>query len=258
VTAWSTCRDGVVREQAFVPVTSGRCLTVVDRPAEGDARATVVLAHGLTGDRVGPAELLAGWSARLCRALRVRVVRFDFRGGGDSDGAFEALTFAGMTRDLVEVAVQHAEPARPLVCAGISIGGVPAALAAHALQQRGDVDVGAVLLLSSDLVEGVRFATAGHTAIRGGEFHLPEAFFREREDLAPRTALVSTGLPFLLVHGTLDGKLVAAAEWFAAHGGQVVAVEGDHLFQSTQGRRRLHDACAGFLRQAIPGIEDAP
>lgn len=254
----ATCRDGVIREQLICPVSSGYCLTAVDRPAYGGDRATIVIAHGLTGDRVGPAELLSRLSAGLCRELCVRVVRFDFRGSGDSSGDFAAQTFTGMTRDLVELTVRHAQPGRPVISSGISIGGVPAALAACQLSQESAANVAGVVLMSSDLIEGVRFGTTGPTAIRGGEFHLPELFFREREKIQPRTLLTATSMPFLLIYGTEDAKLAAAVPWFTAHGGSVVAVEGDHLFQSHQARRGLLEAWIHFVRPlARPDNEDA-
>ncbi len=250
-------RLGVVREQSLLAVGSGRCLTVVDRPEKRPARATAVIAHGLTGDRSGPAELLSRLSARLCRSLGLRVVRFDFRCAADSSGEFEAMTFAGMTSDFVEVAARHAEPGRPVICSGISIGGVPAAVAAHRLLERGDLAMAGVVLMSSDLIEGVRFATEGPTAIRGGEFHLPETFFREREELKPRTLLIGTGLPYLLIYGSDDAKVSAAASWFAGRGGHAAAVEGDHLFQSARARSDLFHAWAAFVRKlALPGNED--
>lgn len=243
---------GVVREQLFTPVAGGHCLTVIDHPEPGPVHATIVLAHGLTGDRVGPVELLAQLSAQLCRTARARVVRFDLRGSGDSPGEFDRTSFAGMIEDFEVVASRHAEPGRPLVCAGISIGGVPAAVAAHQLWQQGRLEVAGVVLMSSDLIEGVRFGAAPVTPIRGGEFHLPQAFFREREAIRPRTLLQATGLPFLLVYGADDDKVATQSSWFSRNHGDVVAVAGDHLFESSAARAALLDAWMAFLTRVIP------
>ncbi|WP_433475110.1 alpha/beta fold hydrolase [Spirillospora sp. CA-142024] len=243
--------DSVLREQVFTPVPGGACLTVVDRPADGPAAATVCIAHGLTGDRVGPAELLAQLSAELCRRARVRVVRFDMRGSGDSGGEFHETTFTGMTDDFAAVAAGHAPAGTPLVCAGISIGGVPAALGAHRLWRQGELQVAGVALMSSDLIEGIRFGTGGVTAIRGGEFHLPEAFFREREALRPRTLLLETGVPYMLVYGRHDAKIAAEAAWFSGHGGEVVEVDSDHLFESGTARAHLLTAWTRFLDHVL-------
>lgn len=238
----------IIREQLWNGPPGRRCLVVTDRPAAGKPLGTVVLAHGLTGDRAGPQDLLAQLSAELCARLGVRVVRFDMAGSGDSEGDFADTRFSGMAADFIRVARATCPAGEPLVCAGISIGGVPAVMAAHEIGLRDDGPRPAgVLLLSSDLIQGVRFATDGVTAIRGGEFHLPAAFFREREAVRPRDLLLATGLPFLLCHGTEDGKLARESAWFAGHGGRVEAVESDHLFESSAARRVLADACARFL-----------
>lgn len=246
-------RRTIIREQQWIGPPGRRCLVVTDRPAAGDARGTVLLAHGLTGDRAGPQDLLAQLSAELCTRLGVRVIRFDMAGSGDSEGDFADTCFSGMAADFVRVARASCSTGEPLVCAGISIGGVPAVMAAHelGLVEDGPRPAG-VLLLSSDLIQGVRFATDGVTAIRGGEFHLPAAFFRERETIRPRDLLLATGLPFLLCHGTEDGKLARESAWFAEHGGTVEAVDSDHLFESSAARRVLADACAGFLLSTFP------
>lgn len=241
----------VVREQTWTGPPGGRCLVVVDRPADREPVGTLCLAHGLTGDRAGPNDLLAQLSASMCAELGLQVVRFDMMGSGDSDGDFAETRFAGMAADFVRVTRDVCAQDNPLVCAGISIGGVPAVMAAHQLTRERDAVPGprpaGVLLLSSDLIQGVRFATEGVTAIRDGEFHLPAAFFRERETIRPRDLLLETGLPFLLCYGRADGKVAAQAEWFSGHGGRVIAVDSDHLFESGAARRTLTAACARFL-----------
>jgi pimeloyl-ACP methyl ester carboxylesterase len=175
------------------------------------------------------------------------------RGSGDSPGEFGQTTFAGMVGDFVAVAARHAVSGLPVVCAGISIGGVPATVGAHRLWRDGDVKVAGVVLMSSDLVEGVRFGAGAVTAIRGGEFHLPETFFRERESIRPRALLRQTALPFLLVYGRGDDKAAAESAWFRQNGGDVVAIDGDHLFESTAARQALLAAWLAFLIPVVAG-----
>lgn len=254
MTADGLMGDGVTgrsvgsREQTLVDVPDGWCLAVLDRP-DGRPRGLVVCAHGLTGDRSGPAELLARWADGLA-GLGLAVVRFDFRGSGESSGDWADTTFGGMTSDLVAVGrwARALVGPVPLVTAGISIGGVPAALAAAPL------DAAGTLLMSSDLVEDVRFVTNGSTPIRGGEFHLPHGFFREREPLRPRTALAGRGRPWGLVYGVADDKLRKAADDFAALGAWVRGVPGaDHLFQSADARARLAGHSREFLAPLLEG-----
>ncbi len=243
----------VIREQLWNGPPGRRCLVVTDRPTAQDPVGTVCLAHGLTGDRAGPQELLAQLSAELCERLGVRVIRFDMAGSGDSEGDFADTRFSGMTEDFVRVARALCRPGEPLVCAGISIGGVPAVMAAHELTRADDGPrPTGVLLLSSDLIQGVRFATEGVTPIRSGEFHLPPAFFRERETIRPRDLLLETGLPFLLCYGSADDKVAGESAWFTENGGTAVAVESDHLFESAAARQVLADACCRFLASTFP------
>jgi alpha/beta superfamily hydrolase len=244
----------VLRAQSFISVPGGSCLTTTDTPTKAPALANIIIAHGLTGDRVGPVELLSRLSAELCSITATRVVRFDFRGSGDSPGEFSTTTFDGMASDFIAVACATCPAELPVVCAGISIGGVPAVMAAHNMQASGKRDIAAVVLMSSDLVENVRFAVDAIAAIRAGEFHLPAQFFREREGIHPRQLLAETGVPFLLVHGSADHKLVAAAPWFADRGGRVVQTEGDHLFETPAAREALLDAWVSFLTGEIKSL----
>jgi pimeloyl-ACP methyl ester carboxylesterase len=179
--------------------------------------------------------LLAQWAAGLA-ADGVAVLRFDFRGSGESSGAWTDTTFGTMLSDQVAVGTWARESlgALPLVTAGISIGGVPAALAAPRLGAVG------TMLLSSDLIEGVRFGVNGSTPIRGGEFHLPHRFFRERELLRPRTELHRWGRPWALIHGARDAKVRAAAAELAQLGCRLREIDdADHLFESAAARTAL-------------------
>jgi pimeloyl-ACP methyl ester carboxylesterase len=240
-------RGSVRRRQLWTRTPRGTCLTVVDDPADGRRpKVAVCLAHGLTGDRSGPVELLSELAAALATRCGARVVRFDATGSGESSGEFRATTFAGMADDFVAVAEAHVPPGLPLITAGISIGGVPAVQAATRLAATRRV-VG-VLLLSSDLIQGIRFGADDPQPIRGGEFALPGAFFREREAIRPRDELLALGVPAALVYGGIDDKLDKAATWFAETGAAVTRVDdADHLFDSSAARRVLLAACERFV-----------
>jgi alpha-beta hydrolase superfamily lysophospholipase len=227
------------REERLVRVAGGRCAATLDRPCAGP-RALVVLAHGLTGERVGPAGLLAGWTRGLARA-GIAAVRFDARGAGDSSGRFHGLTFAGMESDYLAVAAWAAGRVGPVpvVAAGISMGGVTAVLAAPRLPR-----LAGVLLLSADLLElGDAPVPDAPGTMRDGEFELGLPFLAERHALRPRGVLAALGVPCLLVYGTLDGEVAEAAPALRALGTETAGVPAaGHLFESVRARARLlHD-----------------
>jgi hypothetical protein len=234
------------RQEEIVDVPGGWCFAVLDRPA-GEPRALIVCAHGLTGDRSGPAELLSHWAAGQA-ADGVAVLRFDFRGSGESSGSWTGTTFDAMISDQVSIGTWARETLGPVpvITAGISIGGVPAALAAPRLDAVG------TLLMSSDLIEGVRFGVNGSTPIRAGEFHLPHRFFRERELLRPRTELHRWGRPWGLIHGAEDSKVRKAAAELADLGAWVREIPGtDHLFESADARAALIGHSRAFVNQVL-------
>jgi pimeloyl-ACP methyl ester carboxylesterase len=208
----------------------------------------VVICHGLTGNRVGPMRLLTVLAEELAM-LGFLCLRFDFRGSGDSSGDFSATTFASMCSDLEQVTSwgrqQFGEP--PLALVGLSIGGVPPALMA------GTLSPVAVVLLSSDLIEDIYFPNVeGMVPVRGGEFELPEAFWREREGLHPFSDLRRTGVPSKLFYGSLDSDLAEAAPRFKAAGFAVEKVKGvGHLFEDVEVRRHVGRRVGMFLRQSV-------
>jgi pimeloyl-ACP methyl ester carboxylesterase len=118
----------------------------VDGP--DDADVTVVLAHGWTQSR----ETWRYQARDLPGAVDadVRVVRYDHRGHGRSDGTPESdATIDNLARDLAAV-VDHLAPEGPLVLAGHSMGGMAMmALAEHRPELFADRVAGAAFVSTS-------------------------------------------------------------------------------------------------------------
>ncbi len=226
----------------------GHVLTVTDFPAREPA-GTVVLCHGLTGDRVGPQRLLTVLAEEIALGGFL-CLRFDFRGSGDSSGDFSGSTFTSMREDVELVTSWGRERygRHPLGLVGLSIGGVPLAVAARRFDH-----VGAVVLLSSDVIEDVYFPDIGPmVAIRGGEFQLPASFWRERELLHPFSDLLATGSPVKLFYGAQDEKLAREARRFRAAGFSVEQIRGvGHLFENIETRHYLGRRVVRFLRRHL-------
>lgn len=93
-------------------------------PAAGTSRGTVVFSHGWSGNRCGPAGLLT----ELARTLAGRgynVLRFDFRGRGESSGNGLQASLASMAEDLAAAARFCGERGggNPIAYIGLCSGG---------------------------------------------------------------------------------------------------------------------------------------
>lgn len=90
----------------------------------------VVLFHGFTGTKVEPHRIFVKMARALCGA-GMAVLRFDFRGSGDSEGDFSMMTISGELKD-ARAALRFLRT-RPIVdpgrvgVLGLSMGGLVAA-----------------------------------------------------------------------------------------------------------------------------------
>lgn len=242
---------GFERSETFVPFGHQQILCVADHPA-GKPIAAIVFCHGMTGDRIGPQKLQTILAEELAMD-GILSIRFDFRGSGDSSGSFGQTSFRTMQEDLRAVVhwTRQQYKTDHVGLLGVSIGGVIPSLMAEELRAC------CVVLLSSDLVEDVRFATDTTTPVRKGEFYLEPEFFREREELRPLTALASSSVRSRLYYGDEDDKLTLAARRFEAAGIEVERVKRcGHLFEDLDIRRYLGRRVAEFVREsALAGPE---
>jgi hypothetical protein len=109
-------------------------------PRRGGPFPGVLFCHGFTGNRVEPQRLFLEFARRLTRQ-GLAVLRFDFGGHGESEGAFQDLTLTGELQD-VKAAWDHLG-ACPKVDAsrrallGFSLGGYMAARSAPRLEASG-------------------------------------------------------------------------------------------------------------------------
>lgn len=217
---------------------------VLDLP-DGPPAALVVCAHGLTGDKSGPADLLARWAADLA-AAGIAVVRFDFRGSGDSSGRFAATTFTGMVEDFASVWDWARARMRgvPAIAAGISTGGVVATAASAGL-----AGLTGLLLLSSDLLDGLGDPPVTAFAMRTGEFHLGRKLLADRENWPVRPVVAALPVPVRLIHGDQDGEVVANVPGLRQLGVDVVRIEGcGHLIETREARAELATGSIEFVR----------
>ncbi|MEN3305745.1 MAG: uncharacterized protein V7603_1947 [Micromonosporaceae bacterium] len=231
------------RRQLVVPSAGGWLVASVDEPA-GPA-GVVVIAHDLLADRTGPARAGAMLGAALAEG-GLSCLRFDFTGAGDSAGRLRRGTWKRMTEDVVRICdwAYHHLGRLPLVLVGQGIGAVPVLQATAALPAcRG------VLLLDSDLLQDVRYVIGDSVAIKRGQWHLPEGFFREREGLRPRAVAVAAPVPTVLAYGIHDEKAVAGAAELSGTAVRTVPLPDGHPFRAghTAAIRSVADLAAGLF-----------
>ncbi|GAB2814312.1 alpha/beta fold hydrolase [Actinocorallia aurea] len=216
------------------------------------SRGGVVLAHGITVDRdeggmfVRLAERLAG--------VGFGVLRFSYRGHGESGGTQEGMTIAGEMLDLqAAVAVARTEFAGPLSLVAASFGAVSSCLSLPYLEGRL-----ARLVLWNPVLDLVRtfvepelpwgvenFGPDAQAALhdRGyllvdDEFRLGRVLFEELTRYRPAEAFAASGVPALVVHGDRDSYVsyeIAARAAKERPGTVFHTIKGsDHGFDSRE------------------------
>ena len=245
--------------------------TVVTFPSEGErvvgtlalpvtATApypTVLMLHGFTNTRdelpvAGTNEKMYGRLARVLGAAGIASLRIDFRGSGDSDGAWEDTTFTGQISDTLTainyLATLPAVDMGHLGLLGLSQGGLVAAeTAARDQRVRTIVLWSAVAnppdtykhILTADTVAAGLASNGAPVPVTtqwGAKFELKTGFFADLFKVDPTAAIAEVEDPLLVVVGLLDTTVTPQPDYgelfLHYHEGveRLVTVEGDHVF----------------------------
>lgn len=237
------------RRTHFVGARGERLAAILDRP-DGEVTGFALFAHCFTCTKDLKA---AHWIGQALARRGITMLRFDFAGLGQSEGAFEESTLSSNADDLVAAAeFMTREHGPPRLLIGHSLGGVAALVAAPGMP-----DVRAVCTISSSFsATHLRryLASAADppperfdVTIAGRTFQLRRSFLEdlERHDMGERIA--SLGRPLLVLHAPDDRvvEIDQAERIFAAaaHPRSLVALDGaDHLLA-----RREHAERAAAL-----------
>lgn len=167
------------------------------RVTEGEG-PTIVFLPGYASDMSGTKALaIEAWAKETGRAF----VRFDYRGCGESEGAFEDYTLADWRDDALLVVDQVAKG--PVVLVGSSMGGWIALLVARARPDRVTALVG--IAPAPDFTDWGFSQADKMTLLTGGRLEKPSPY--SNQPTVTTRAFWTAGEANRLMHGTVPLKL---------------------------------------------------
>lgn len=239
-----------------------------DLPAEGTPRAWALFAHCFTCSK----DLRA--AAEIARSLTAAgwgVLRFDFTGLGESEGAFADTTFSSNVADLVAAAgFLEREHAAPQLLVGHSLGGAAVLMAAPLIASVQAVatvgapfDPGHVRHLLADGADEIAHAGEATVRIGGRPFRVKQDFLDDLGALDARSYLGALGTPLLVLHAPGDAtvsidnaRLIFDA---ARHPKSFVSLDtADHLLTDARDARYAGQVVAGWASRYVDLVEADP
>jgi putative redox protein len=209
---------------------------------DGEPRGYALFAHCFTCSK----DTLA--ASRIARGLTDRgiaVLRFDFTGLGDSEGKFDATSFASNVRDLLSACTwvrQHHAPVDLLI--GHSLGGAAVVSAAGQMESvRGVATIGApadpahVRHLFEPHVEEIERTGSAEVSIGGRSFRIGKGFIDDLETHDPKDVLRRLKRPLMIFHSPTDSivgieNAAQMYEW-AMHPKSFISLDhADHMLSN--------------------------
>ncbi len=172
----------------------------------------VAFFHGFTGTKVEPHRIFVK-TARELAAIGFYVLRFDFRGSGDSEGDFSEMTIGGEVSDAVKsIDVLTAMPgvdADRIGILGLSMGGCVAAFVSGQ-----DARVKSTVMwapLSDDppdrkneILERAKSTPTPEEIALANPNIVGKAFYEELSEISPSAAIQAFTGALLVIHGSAD------------------------------------------------------
>ena len=211
---------------------------------EGPVSAYILFAHCFT---CGKNSIAAVRIARAFTTLGFGVLRFDFTGLGESDGALSESGFSGSVADLRSAASALRDAGRPAsVLVGHSLGGAAVLAAAADIPEilavatiAAPMDVDHVVHLLSARLEDVMANGQAEVRIGGRPFTIGRAFVEDLEAQDQKARIAELGRPLLVLHSPRDETVGIdnATRIFGAamHPKSFVCLDGaDHLLTAAR------------------------
>ena len=186
---------------------------ILHSPVGYDApRPAVAFFHGFTGTKVEPHRIFVK-TARELAAIGFYVLRFDFRGSGDSEGDFSEMTIGGEVSDAIKsIDVLTAMPGVDtdrIGILGLSMGGCVAAFVSGR-----DARVKSTVMwapLSDDppdrkneILERAKSTPTPEEIALANPNIVGKAFYEELSEISPSATLQAFTGALLVIHGSGD------------------------------------------------------
>jgi putative redox protein len=244
------------------PGSTGATLSArLEMPLDGDPIAYAVFAHCFTCSKNLNAVVTI---SRALAQARIAVLRCDFTGLGESEGAFEETSFSTSVEDLVAAAgwlEEHHEAPQLLV--GHSLGGSAAIHAAVRMPSVRAVatinspsDPTHVLKLIDSAVDEIERSGEAKVTLSGRRFTIRKEFLDDLEEARMADAIRELRAALLIFHAPNDqivgidnaAKLYTAAR----HPKSFVSLDdADHLLSDEQDARYVGDVLAAWVRRYL-------
>lgn len=237
----------------------------IDLPGFGPPASWALLAHCFTCSK--DLRPLRNISAAL--ALEgVGVMRFDFTGLGESEGAFADTNFSTNVADLKAAARWMAANRGPVhLLVGHSFGGSAVLVAAAGIPEvRAVATIGApadpdhVDHLFVEALPEIEQQGEAHVQIAGRRFVIQRQFLRDIEQASMQRALDDLRKPVLILHGPLDNTVgVENAKLIyerLRHPKSFISLDrADHLLSDPADSRYAGSVIAGWASRYLPPVE---
>jgi hypothetical protein len=197
----------------------------------------LIMCHGFTGHKAETHRLFVKAARELCKQGLV-VLRFDFRGSGDSEGDFSEMTISREIEDAAAaldfLAARAETDENRLGLLGLSMGGAVAASLAGKEPRLKALALWAAVAHLEPLCERLATEFRGKILDMNG-WGLGLAFLDDLPNIKPLESVRSYMGPSLVVHGANDETVPAshASDYRVALGGRCqlhLVAEADHTF----------------------------
>ena len=227
---------------------------------------TIAMFHGFTGHKSETHRFFVQIARALCNVGFI-VLRFDFRGSGDSDGDFEDMTVPEEVSD-AEKAITFLSKLpevddKLIGVIGLSMGGRVASILASK-----DSRVRFVVLYSAALAplkqrfkdgfgsETVEKLEKGEAISLNNGWYMKKPFFDTIDDTVPHDVMSKIKAPILIVHGDSDQTvpLEGAAKGYDIIKGLnsknelYIVKGGDHVFTAREQTQEVIEKTVGWLK----------